>query len=931
MQRRPTPLMAHVRADLLQMVYGNTPLSLITSLINSLILVYLLWPVVENELLGLWLLGTALISLFRIFLAVRFRRVNPTEHSIGTWSAWAMTGALLAGLGWGAASYFLFAVHSLPHQVFLAFVIAGTTAGAVTTLSAKRPAIVGYILLATLPLAYRFFMASHAFHNAMGAMTLLFTGVTLFSAQKYSQNLTQMLIERYHRRKTQRRERARNQVLEMLTTEAPLDKILETIIRDVECENPQMHCSILLVDEDTKRLLFGAAPSLPDSFKIFSQGVEIGLGAGSCGTAAFTGERVIIGDLHSHPYSDRCREVLENIGMRSCWSEPVFSSNGRLLGTFSVYHEQPHVPDEWEIQSINYVVKLVGISIERNQTGEALRLAASIYQNTSEAMMITDADNSILAINPAFTQVTGYEEREVLGKDPGMLASGAHDEEFFLSLWSALKTTGEWQGEIWNRRKNGEEFVEWLTINTIYDIHGKVYRRVSLFSDITERKKTDALIWRQANYDTLTQLPNRRLFTDRLEQGIKTAHREAQRLALLFIDLDRFKEVNDTLGHQMGDELLVEAAQRISSCVRESDTVARLGGDEFTVILNELHDVSPVGAIGQKIIDCLSQPFRLREEQVFVSASVGVTVYPEDALSADELLKNADQAMFAAKQNGRNRVNYFTKSMQEAAQHRMRLIRDIHQALAEDQFTVYYQPIVALASGRIHKAEALLRWKHPEQGYISPADFIPVAEETGAIHEIGNRVFREAVQQIQVWRADYDPDFQVSINKSPMQFLVEETAKDEWLEYLQQHHVSPKGVVIEITEGVLLKATSNSHERLHYLREAGMQVAIDDFGTGYSSLAYLKRFEIDYLKLDKSFVSNLESDPSDRALSEAIVVMAHKLGIRVVAEGVESEAQRAILKKIGCDYAQGYLFAKPMPAEEFEMLLQRDSSEFNYA
>jgi diguanylate cyclase (GGDEF)-like protein len=402
-------------------------------------------------------------------------------------------------------------------------------------------------------------------------------------------------------------------------------------------------------------------------------------------------------------------------------------------------------------------------------------------------------------------------------------------------------------------------------------------------------------------------------------------------MALLFLDLDRFKEVNDTLGHHIGDELLVEAAQRIKACVRESDTVARLGGDEFTVILNELRDVSPIGAIAQKIIDSLSEPFKLRDEQAFVSASIGVTVYPEDALLAEELLKNADQAMFAAKQNGRNRVNYFTKSMQEAAQQRMRLVRDIHQALAEDQFSVYYQPIVALASGRIHKAEALLRWKHPEQGFISPADFIPVAEETGAIHEIGNRVFKEAVQRIKAWRSAYDPHFQVSVNKSPIQFLAEGVVNNEWLKYLQQQDVAPKGVVIEITEGVLLKATANCHERLHHLRQAGMQVAIDDFGTGYSSLAYLKRFEIDYLKLDKSFVSNLETDASDLALSEAIVVMAHKLGIRVIAEGVESEAQRAILKKIGCDYAQGYLFAKPMPADEFELLLQNESGKVSFA
>jgi EAL domain-containing protein (putative c-di-GMP-specific phosphodiesterase class I) len=359
--------------------------------------------------------------------------------------------------------------------------------------------------------------------------------------------------------------------------------------------------------------------------------------------------------------------------------------------------------------------------------------------------------------------------------------------------------------------------------------------------------------------------------------------------------------------------------------------VARLGGDEFTIILNKLHDTSRIGAIAQKIIESLSEPFNLSEEQAFVSASIGVTVYPDDGLVAAELLKNADQAMFAAKQNGGTRVNYFTKSMQEAAQQRMRLTRDIHEAMAKDQFSVYYQPIVALASGRIHKAEALLRWKHPEHGYISPAAFIPVAEETGAIHEIGNWVFKEAAQRIKAWRSSYDPRFQISVNKSPVQFLAEGVANIEWLDYLQQHGVTPKGVVIEITEGMLLKATANCSDRLRQLREAGMQVAIDDFGTGYSSLAYLKRFEIDYLKLDKSFVSNLETDASNLALSEAIVVMAHKLGIRVIAEGVESEAQRTILKKIGCDYAQGYLFAKPMPADKFELLLQNESDKVNCA
>jgi diguanylate cyclase (GGDEF)-like protein/PAS domain S-box-containing protein len=931
MLRKDNPLMAHVHRDQVYMVYGNAPLSLIASLINSVILVYLLWPVLDSSLLTIWISVTCLISLFRLYLSYRFHKVQPEESNIDSWSAWALVGALLAGLGWGAASYFLFAVESLPHQVFLAFVIAGTVAGAVASLSARRLAIKGFILLATLPLAYRFFQASHEFAVGMGVMVILFTLLTVIVARRFHNNLTDMLIERYQRRRAQQRDRARSQVLELLSKGAPLEQILQTIIRDVERDNPQMLCSILLLDEDGKRLLFGAAPSLPNTFNVYVHGLEVGPEKGSCGAAAFTRQRVIAEDLQTHPSWINCRELVDKEGLRSCWSEPIFSSNERLLGTFAVYHRHPHLPDEQELSAIKHAVKLGGISIERNQTGEALRLAASIYQNTSEAMMITDENNKIVAINPAFTEVTGYREDEVLGKDPRMLASGSHDEEFFQSMWNTLKTTGGWQGEIWNRRKNGDEFVEWLTINTIYDIQGDVYRRVSLFSDITDRKKADALIWRQANYDTLTQLPNRRLFTDRLEQGTKIARREGLHLALLFLDLDRFKEVNDTLGHHVGDELLVDAARRIKSCVRESDTVARLGGDEFTVILNELHDLSCIGSISQKIIDTMAKPFQLRDEQIFISASIGITVYPEDGLLSEELLKNADQAMFAAKQNGRNRINYFTKSMQESAQNRMRLVRDIHQALEEDQFSVHYQPIISLSTGRILKAEALLRWNHPEYGFISPADFIPVAEETGAIQEIGNQVFEEVVKRIKVWRLDYEPEFQININKSPVQFLAGGSVQDNWLEYLQQQNVSPKGVVIEITEGVLLKATSYVCDKLHHLRDAGIQIAIDDFGTGYSSLAYLKRFDIDYLKLDKSFVRNLETDAKDLALSEAIIVMAHKLDIHVVAEGVENKAQRAILKRIGCDYAQGFLIAKPMPADEFELLLQNESSKVKYA
>jgi diguanylate cyclase (GGDEF)-like protein/PAS domain S-box-containing protein len=740
-----------------------------------------------------------------------------------------------------------------------------------------------------------------------------------------------MLIERHWRIKTQRRERSRNQALEMLANGDSLNAILENILKEVESDNSDMLCTMLLVDVDKKFLVYGAAPSIPDTFELYAHAVEIDDGMACCGAAAFIGKRVIVEDILTHPNWSQFRDLARKADLRSCWSEPVYSSGGRFLGVFSVFHRKPHVPDDQEIYAVEEAVKLVAVSIEQNHSSEALQLAASVYENTSEAMMITDVENNIVAINPAFTKVTGYEAEEVIGKDPKMLAFGTHAEEFFKELLTTLKHTGEWRGEILGRRKNGEEFVEMLTVNTIYDANSQAHRRILLFSDITERKKADAIIWRQANYDTLTQLPNRRLFQDRLEQGIKTAFREKVKLALLYIDLDRFKEINDTFGHHMGDQLLIEAAHRISSCLRSTDTVARLGGDEFTVILNELHDVSHIDVVSQKILKAIVKSFKLQDKHLFVSASVGVTVYPEDAVSAEALLKNADQAMFAAKQNGRNRVNYFTKSMQDSAQYRMKLICDIHQALKKDQFSIYYQPIVSLASGRIEKAEALLRWCHPDQGFISPADFIPVAEDTGTIHEIGNRVFMDAAQQVKIWRSNYDPQFQVNINKSPVQFLAEGVVKDGWLNYLARNNISPKGIVIEITEGVLLQTTSNIDEKLRQLREADIQVAIDDFGTGYSSLAYLKRFDIDYLKLDKSFVSNLETDKDDLALSEAIVVMAHKLGICVVAEGVETEAQRKILENIGCDYAQGYLYARPMQADKFETLLMKEASSVNFA
>ncbi|WP_158002566.1 PAS domain S-box protein [Methyloterricola oryzae] len=554
----------------------------------------------------------------------------------------------------------------------------------------------------------------------------------------------------------------------------------------------------------------------------------------------------------------------------------------------------------------------------RKAAEEALELASSVYQHTSEGMVVTDENNLIIAVNPAFEKLTGYSIDEVRGKNPSILKSGRHDRSFYEGMWQQLLTEGHWSGELWDRRKDGTLYAKDLTINTIPNEEGAIYRFVALFSDITAKKQNEELIWRQANYDNLTKLPNRRMFQDRLEQEAKKANREGSSLAILLIDLDRFKEVNDSLGHEMGDLLLINAAQRIVSCVRDADTVARLGGDEFLIILSELTETGIVERVAQDLLARLAEPFALGLHQAYVSASVGISLYPGDTQSLEALLCHADQAMYAAKGAGRNCFSYFTPSLQAEAEKRMHLGNDLRAALANGQFQVHYQPIVEFFTGRVRKAEALIRWLHPVRGFVSPADFISLAEETGFIIPIGNWVFTQAVEQVKRWRQILDPAFQISVNKSPVQVRSEDKAHLPWIEYLKRNGVDGSSIAVEITEGLLLNAESETNAKLLQMRDGGMQVAIDDFGTGYSSLAYLKKFDIDYLKIDQSFVRNLEPYSDDLALCEAIIVMAHKLGLKVIAEGIETREQRDLLMAAGCDFGQGYLFARPMPAIQFE-------------
>jgi len=592
-------------------------------------------------------------------------------------------------------------------------------------------------------------------------------------------------------------------------------------------------------------------------------------------------------------------------------------------------NEKPYLLEITKAKLKNTLGEVVGlISISKDITNqrqqeEDLKLADMVYKNSSEAMMITNPHNEIIAINPALSEISGYSKNEIIGKDPKIFSSGKQSQQFYQLMWEEIKLTGKWQGEIWNTRKNGTDYPEWLSINTIYDDYGKVFRRIALFSDITEKKKSDELILRQANYDSLTNLPNRSMFIDRLEQEIKISHRRKQTFALIFLDLDNFKLINDSKGHDYGDALLIKAGKRIARNVREADTLARIGGDEFAIILSESSDSSElynVESTCQSILAALCKPFDIANLPTYISASLGVTLYPNDANKALELLKNADQAMYLAKNLGRNRFCYFTASMQEKALHHLELMNDLRKAISLNQLTVVYQPIVELGSGIIRKAEALLRWNHPVRGMVSPAEFIPLAEESGLIGEIGDWVFKQTVQHIKKCKQQLGLDIQISINKSPAEFR-EINDSFDWLSYLTANELSGKNIVIEITEGLLMDNNLQTMEQLSRYRAADVKLSMDDFGTGYSSLSYLKKFELDYLKIDQSFTKNLAKESEDMILSEAIITMAQKLGLKVIAEGIETEEQRKLLLDSGCDYGQGYYFSRPVQGEKFLKLL----------
>ncbi|MFA5663433.1 EAL domain-containing protein [Castellaniella sp.] len=548
------------------------------------------------------------------------------------------------------------------------------------------------------------------------------------------------------------------------------------------------------------------------------------------------------------------------------------------------------------------------------------RQAALVYRHTSEAMVVTDPDGHIQDINPAFTAITGYQIEEVRGRSMAILGSGHHDTAFYRQLWNCLNTTGQWSGDIHNRRKSGETYIEHLTISTSYNDDGSVKSRVGLFSDVTQKRKQEALIWYQAHHDQLTDLPNRQLFHDTLNKSIASTCESGASFALLFLDLDNFKEVNDKFGHHEGDRLLQIVAERLKSCVAESDCVARLGGDEFTILVHGVQQSDEMQPICDNILQVVASPCRLGGSAMQVSVSIGVTFCPHDGVSAADLLRFADLAMYVAKAKGRNQYSFYSGRIHDRIRERRDLQADLAHALNERRLILHFQPLVDMCTGRVVCAETLLRWLHPEKGLLEPVRFIDLAEDSGLIIPFGDWVFRQAVDQLARWRARHDPDFTLSINVSPVQFHKGGLEPAAWADYMQSAGVPCSAFTLEITESLLMQSDDHVLDRLRRLREAGFGIALDDFGTGYSSFTYLKRFSLDCLKIDRSFVNHLAEDSEDLVLCQAIAAMAQQLGLKVVAEGVRNETQRGLLLAMGCQVGQGAGYSAPLPAEAFEAL-----------
>ena len=707
-----------------------------------------------------------------------------------------------------------------------------------------------------------------------------------------------------------------NEVLQRISQREPLHTVLHELALQVEGLQPGHRCAILVVDGGYLNLETG--PGLPPAFRNFFMDLPLNASLGTSVLAARTGRRALSQDVTRDPAWDELQVIAREAGIRACWAQPILDRALHVLGVFTLYAATPGEPDAAQAELLERCAGLAGLAIERQRQDADLRVAATAFE-TQESVVILDADRRILRVNQAFSRLFGYGKEEVQGRPIVMIRSEHQPPGYFAEVWEQVARHGTWQGEVWYRRKSGEVFPCWVSLTSVHDERGEVSHHVGTMFDITAQKQAQEEIRQLAYYDSLTDLPNRRLLMDQLRHTLATARRTRRHGALLFLDLDNFKVINDTLGHDKGDALLRQVAQRLAHTVRESDVVARLGGDEFVIMLSELDAEPLVGAheaevVAGKLLAALREPYDLGGVGHHNSSSIGVTLFGPDDVSADELLQQADLALHQAKAAGRDSYRFFDPAMQARVSERMALERDLRQGLQAGQFLLHFQPQVD-GVGHMTGAEVLLRWRHPQRGLVPPVTFIPLAEESGLILPLGHWVLEQACHQLVRWaQQPHTAGLKLAVNVSSRQ-LRQADFVGEVLAVLERTGANPACLKLELTESLLLDNVDDTIAKMAALKAHGVGFSLDDFGTGYSSLAYLKRLPLDQLKIDRSFVSDARTNPNDAAIVQAIVALGHSLRLQVIAEGVETWEQREFLAQQGCHHCQGYLFGKPGPVE----------------
>ena len=641
-------------------------------------------------------------------------------------------------------------------------------------------------------------------------------------------------------------------------------------------------------------------------------------GQGPAGLVIRENRPIWMQDFMNEPSMEHWKEHIAHFNWQASAILPIHKK-GHVIGAIFLYSNHLNAYTESSQRLLLELMEDIDFALQHFEKEEQLQLAAQVFSQSSEAIMLLDSCSNIVMINRAFTHITGYSEEEALGKNPRMLASGQHDRDFYSAMWESIEKEGRWQGEIWNRRKNGSIYPEWLLVQTMRDSQNEVTHYIGTFTDLTERKETEERVQWLAHFDPLTGLPNRTLLHIRSNLAISLAHRRHEPLALMFLDLDNFKNVNDSLGHGIGDELLKQFSERLKNAVRDQDTISRLGGDEFVLVLPGT-DTDGAAYLAERILNIAAQQYNVERHEINLTVSIGIAIYPTDGMDFDTLWRSADAAMYRAKQNGRNDYCFFTTEMQARSTRTLQIDNALRRAMEREQFSLVYQPQLSLENDRIVGFEALIRWKHPQFGNIPPDEFIPIAESNGQIIPIGEWVLRTAVSQLKTWQDQGYRDFTVSVNLSAVQFR-HPRLPELVMNILEEAGVEPGYLQLELTEGVAMENPLAAIAVIDELHKRGIRISIDDFGTGYSSLTYLKRFNVYSLKIDRSFVRDLPADSEDMAIVSAVISLANSLGMRTVAEGVETREQLEFLHSKGCTEIQGYHLSRPLVVEKVEEFL----------